>query len=417
MEITKWLYRPNIMASIQAIGARYNDSGIWCVQSGTARKSGPEEIIRQVFIAVLMHDFNIGPTNMSLEHPIQMGSSTKRADLVLTDLDKRPRAIVEFKARHSKTGLDQLKSYLHATSVEYGALVTSETLTLIVHHRGGRHQFLTLSSLEEWIAGLAIAKGNGREHLNQFKQLTPEQILSAMMRGLNTQDETSDQEKLISLLKQKIDALNHMHNNHELSNLNELNSLEEKIVQLESSTSNTIGTFQKFSEGQSEEQRFGPHSLTPVNQQVSVLIQELRLSIVRKRQQSVMVSILNEKITIAMSSFEVFKRFHVELRREGIIIPSTVTEEVWEKVIERLYVDFSSLPPEKQNTGLMEDTRKVLLNIPKKGIKSSDLTRKTQSLSRERRVKALDTLIALGKIKQEEIRPKKGRPSTVYFKI
>ena len=56
----------------------------------------------------------------------------------------------------------------------------------------------------------------------------------------------------------------------------------------------------------------------------------------------------------------------------------------------------------------------VLQFIPKRGIKSSDLTRKTQAISRDERNRIIKDLIDSRRIEQKQVRPKKGRPSIVY---
>ena len=56
----------------------------------------------------------------------------------------------------------------------------------------------------------------------------------------------------------------------------------------------------------------------------------------------------------------------------------------------------------------------VLQHIPKRGIKASDLTRKTQAINRDERNKIIKDLIDSQRIEQKQVRPKKGRPSVVY---
>ena len=59
----------------------------------------------------------------------------------------------------------------------------------------------------------------------------------------------------------------------------------------------------------------------------------------------------------------------------------------------------------------------VLHHIPKRGIKASDLTRKTQAINRDERNKIIKDLIDSRRIEQKQVRPKKGRPSIVYTRI
>jgi type I restriction enzyme M protein len=89
------------------------------------KKSGkPEEIIRQLFL-IYVRDYLKYPLNqVSVEEPIQMASDdSKRADIVIftDDTCTRKYIIIEVKKPEEKDGVDQLRSYLNATGVRFGA--------------------------------------------------------------------------------------------------------------------------------------------------------------------------------------------------------------------------------------------------------------------------------------------------------
>ena len=91
------------------------------------RGDKPEEIVRQEYERVLVHDYGYLKTEIEIEVPIPRGSSRRdRADIVVysSETDRDPATdilgIVETKKRGATDGLDQLKSYMTATSAIWG---------------------------------------------------------------------------------------------------------------------------------------------------------------------------------------------------------------------------------------------------------------------------------------------------------
>ena len=81
-------------------------------------KSAPEEIVRQLWIYKLMHQYTYKGDEIDLEKGVQFGTeiSTKAADIIVyTDATKvTPKIIVECKKPKRKDGIEQLKSYMNA---------------------------------------------------------------------------------------------------------------------------------------------------------------------------------------------------------------------------------------------------------------------------------------------------------------
>lgn len=81
-------------------------------------KSAPEEIIRQLWVYKLMHQYGYKADEIDLEKGVQFGTEvgTKAADIIVyTDATKvTPKIIVECKKPKRKDGIDQLKSYMNA---------------------------------------------------------------------------------------------------------------------------------------------------------------------------------------------------------------------------------------------------------------------------------------------------------------
>ena len=81
-------------------------------------KSAPEEIVRQLWVYKLIHQYGYQPDEIDLEISVQFGTEvgTKAADIIVyTDATKEtPKIIVECKKPKRKDGIEQLKSYMNA---------------------------------------------------------------------------------------------------------------------------------------------------------------------------------------------------------------------------------------------------------------------------------------------------------------
>lgn len=99
--------------------------------NGKLRNETPEEYVRQEIEKSIVREYKYPREEIGVEFRIKMGSSGKRADLVIFPEGEAHRqdkvwAIVECKAEevppsHKKEGVDQLKSYLSAcVSAEFG---------------------------------------------------------------------------------------------------------------------------------------------------------------------------------------------------------------------------------------------------------------------------------------------------------
>ena len=86
--------------------------------SNAERPAKPEEIVRQLFLYRLMHEYKYPAGRIAVEKGVYFGSTIaeKRADIVIADKDHPDTAyiIVEVKKPKRKDGLEQLKSYCNA---------------------------------------------------------------------------------------------------------------------------------------------------------------------------------------------------------------------------------------------------------------------------------------------------------------
>ncbi len=110
------------------------DGQVYYVQATSkqkARRALPEEIIRQLFVLSLLHDYKYPEGLIRLEFPIQMGREKKRADIAVLETNGNVKIIIEVKAGHDKDAMAQLNSYMAITGAIYGAIISSTEITCV----------------------------------------------------------------------------------------------------------------------------------------------------------------------------------------------------------------------------------------------------------------------------------------------
>lgn len=130
--ILKHLFlRPEILGRLifsQSDGQTYY---VQATSQQKARRALPEEIIRQLFVLSLLHDYKYPEGLIRLEFPIQMGREKKRADIVVLDASGNVKIIIEVKAEHDKDAMSQLNSYMAITGAIYGAIVSGIEISCV----------------------------------------------------------------------------------------------------------------------------------------------------------------------------------------------------------------------------------------------------------------------------------------------
>ena len=106
-----------------------------CFATGQDRPAKPEEIVRQLYVRMLMQEYGYPAERIALERPVQFGSAVheKAADIFVCDKDDPNTAfiIVECKKPKRADGLEQLKSYCHAEGAPIGVWTNGgETIIL-----------------------------------------------------------------------------------------------------------------------------------------------------------------------------------------------------------------------------------------------------------------------------------------------
>jgi type I restriction enzyme M protein len=109
-----------------------------CCVTERERRATPEEIVRQLFLEMLMEDYGYPADRIAIEKPVQMGSGVhdKPADIVIWDKDNPTAAyiIIECKKPKRADGLEQLKSYCNAEGSPIGVW-TNGGETIHLHRR------------------------------------------------------------------------------------------------------------------------------------------------------------------------------------------------------------------------------------------------------------------------------------------
>ena len=109
-----------------------------CYATGKDRPAKPEEIIRQLYVKMLMDEYGYPAERIAVEKPVQFGSTVheKAADIVVWDKDDTNTAfiIIECKKPRRSDGLEQLKSYCHAEGAPIGVW-TNGGEKIILHRR------------------------------------------------------------------------------------------------------------------------------------------------------------------------------------------------------------------------------------------------------------------------------------------
>lgn len=82
----------------------------------------PEEVIRQLYLRVLIHEYGYAESRIKIEYPISIGRSKKRVDIAIMDADRSlsEYILVELKSPKFTDGKKQLQSYCNATGAPLG---------------------------------------------------------------------------------------------------------------------------------------------------------------------------------------------------------------------------------------------------------------------------------------------------------
>lgn len=157
---------------------------IKCLATNKDRPAKPEEIVRQLWLHRLIHQYHYPVSRLAIEFPITFGRDTsKRADIVIFDADRPtvPYIIIEVKQTKLKDGKDQLKSYCHATGAPLA--LWSDGSLASTYHRKNPNYFIEIPDLpaanqtiedivnQPWTLATLLEKEQARERTKSLKQI------------------------------------------------------------------------------------------------------------------------------------------------------------------------------------------------------------------------------------------------------
>lgn len=107
----------------------------------------PEEIVRQLYIYKLVHEYGYPVERMELERVINFGREKKRADIVIFSKTNftAEEIIVELKKPKLKDGKEQLKSYCNATGAIIGVWTNGDQISY--YHRKDPNYFYDIPNI------------------------------------------------------------------------------------------------------------------------------------------------------------------------------------------------------------------------------------------------------------------------------
>lgn len=118
-----------------------------CLVRNKSIKLTPEEVVRQLYLMVLINDLKYPVERIAVEYGVTFGRETKRADICVFDKD-RPTVeyiLVELKKPKLKDGKEQLKSYCNATGAPMGVWSNGESISY--YHRKDPNYFEDITEL------------------------------------------------------------------------------------------------------------------------------------------------------------------------------------------------------------------------------------------------------------------------------
>ncbi len=107
----------------------------------------PEEIVRQLYAARLIEQYDYPKKRLAFEYSVNFGRERKSADIVILDKDRSNTAyiIVELKKPKLKDGKDQLHSYCNATGAPIGVWTNGEQISH--YHRKDPNYFEDITDI------------------------------------------------------------------------------------------------------------------------------------------------------------------------------------------------------------------------------------------------------------------------------
>ncbi len=90
----------------------------------------PEEWVRRHVVEWLMSYYDVAPTQIVLEYPVEVVGQHQRADVVVVDREGHPRLVVECKAASVDFSRQEVLREVYAQAVRYNAVLCAPQLMI-----------------------------------------------------------------------------------------------------------------------------------------------------------------------------------------------------------------------------------------------------------------------------------------------
>ena len=120
-----------------------------CIKRNKDVQLKPEEVVRQLYAARLINQYDYPKNRIAFEYVVNFGREKKKADIVIFDKDRTdtPYIIVELKKPKLKDGKDQLRSYCNATGAIIGVWTNGEQISH--YHRKEPNHFEEITDIPD----------------------------------------------------------------------------------------------------------------------------------------------------------------------------------------------------------------------------------------------------------------------------
>ena len=114
------------------IKSKSKDQSERLVYNTKSNKSAPEEIVRQLFLNLLIKNYKYPLELIEIEKSVNFGREKKRADIVVFQNDKiTPKILIEVKEPKEDNDIEQLKSYLNAEGAPVGVGINGKVRLIL----------------------------------------------------------------------------------------------------------------------------------------------------------------------------------------------------------------------------------------------------------------------------------------------
>ena len=131
-----------------------DEGKIKCLITGKMRKETPEEYVRQEYCRILLDVYKYPKEHIDVEYPIKVGSTDKRCDIVVFKSEEKSQDniywIIETKKKDEKEGIEQLWSYMSATTSDFGTWTNGDSILFYYKDKAKSNRFIELPDIPKY---------------------------------------------------------------------------------------------------------------------------------------------------------------------------------------------------------------------------------------------------------------------------